>query len=193
MSLSPYHNELNDRVHFKLNAASRHLDNLRRLEANSQGRSLASGDVRLQAEIEIDEFLYHLVGVKDALLQEINSELHLCLARRDVNIGRINRELNQQRPDARDITKEICDMVSDEYNPLWLVNELHNHSKHRAMLDKEIVVVDNRISSFVLIDPRTGKAMRDDKGTKIPVIEYLDKSYKEMEKLQKTVRGKISQ
>jgi hypothetical protein len=119
---------LDIRVHFKLNAARRHLDNLRRLE--DRVGSLASADVRLEAEMEIDECLYHLISVKDALLQEINSELHLGLAERDVTLRAINTELNQRGADAKDITKEIDDMVSDEDNPLWLVNELHNHSKH---------------------------------------------------------------
>jgi hypothetical protein len=66
-----YPEPLNIRVHFKLNAARRHLDNLIRLE-DSAG-SLASSEVRIEAEEHIDEFLYQLVGVKDALLQEINN------------------------------------------------------------------------------------------------------------------------
>jgi hypothetical protein len=75
-------NELNNRVNFKLNAARRHLDNLRKLEGNSPGRNLASTRDRMQVEMETDEFLYHLVGVKDALLQEINLGLHLGLAKK---------------------------------------------------------------------------------------------------------------
>jgi hypothetical protein len=186
-----YPNPLNDRVNFKLNAASIHLDNLRRLEANSQAKSLASSDVRVQAEMEIDEFLYHLIGVKDALLQEINCRLHLSLARKEVMIEAINKELNQKREVAKDITTEICNILSNEKDPLWLANELHNYSKHRAMLVGEIVNVDGRISSFVLIDPRTNKPMRDDKGNKIPIIRYLEDSFTSIEALQKTVREKI--
>jgi hypothetical protein len=47
--------------------------------------------------MEVDEFLYYLVGVKDALLQEINSELHLGLAERDVAISTIDKELEQKK------------------------------------------------------------------------------------------------
>jgi hypothetical protein len=53
-----------------------------------------------------------MIGIKDALLQEINNVLHLGLAQRDVNLGTINKELDQRGADARGITKEIDDMVS---------------------------------------------------------------------------------
>jgi hypothetical protein len=66
-----YSDELNNRVHFKLNAARRHLDNLIRLE--SDAGTLVASNVRVEAEQRIDEFLYHLIGVKDALLQEVNT------------------------------------------------------------------------------------------------------------------------
>lgn len=59
-----YPDELNIRVHFKLNAARRHLDNLIRLEDTAG--SLASAEVRIEAEMDIDEFLYQLIGVKDS-------------------------------------------------------------------------------------------------------------------------------
>src|SRR5687767_5353680 len=149
---------LNIRVHFKLNAARRHLDNLIRLEDTAG--SLAAGKVRIEAEEDIDEYLYHLIGVKDALLQEINNELHLDLAQRDVNLGAINIKLNQRRADARAITKEIDDMLSNEHNPLWLVNELHNHSKHRNLIGQAIVIENGRLARASLIDPRTGEEMR---------------------------------
>jgi hypothetical protein len=63
---------------------------------------------------------------------------------------------------------------------------LHNYSKHRARIGKVIVADPDRgIIKSPLIDPRTGKGIR------IPNIDYLDDSYKEMEKLQKRVRDKI--
>lgn len=36
--------------------------------------------VRIPVEMEIHRFLYYLVGVKDARLQEINCEFHLGLS-----------------------------------------------------------------------------------------------------------------
>ncbi len=191
-----YPDELNIRVHFKLNAARRHLDNLIRLEDKTG--SLASGDTRVQAERDIDECLYHLVSVKDALLQEINNELHLGIEPRQVNLETINRNLNQKGANARGITKEIDDMVSNDHCPLWLVNELHNHSKHRNLIGQAIVVENGKLARASLIDPRTGEEMRTrdgdgghDGGTRILATFFLEESYTAIEDLQKTVRDKI--
>jgi hypothetical protein len=167
-----------------------HLNYLRQLE--DRVGSLAAADVRFEAEIEIDECLYHLIGVKDALLQEINSELHLCLAQRHVNLGTINEKLNQRGADARDITREIDDMT-DEHNPLWLINELHNHSKHRDLIGQGIVNVDGRLAKASLMNPRTGEEMRTNQDKRILAVDYLQQSYTEIENLQKTVREKIHQ
>ncbi len=183
---------LNNRVHFKLNAARRHLDNLIRLE--DRAGSLASAKVRIKAEEDIDECLYHLIGVKDALLQEINSKLNLGLAQRDVNLVAINKELGKRGANARDITREIDDMLSNEHNPLWLVNELHNHSKHRNLIGQAIVIENGRLARASLIDPRSGEEMRAaNDGTRILATFYLEDSYTGIEDLQRTEREKIRQ
>jgi hypothetical protein len=64
-SFSP--DPLNNRVDFKLHAAKIHLGNLKRTEARAG--SLMANKVRIKAEMEIDEILYYLVGIKDALFQ----------------------------------------------------------------------------------------------------------------------------
>jgi hypothetical protein len=184
---------LNIRVHFKLNAARRHLDNLTRLE--DRAGSLASAKVRIEAQEDIDECLYHLIGVKDALLQEINSKLNLGLAQRDVNLVAINKELGKRGANARDITREIDDMLSNEHNPLWLVNELHNHSKHRNLIGQAIVIENGRLARASLIDPRSGEEMRaaNDVRMRILATFYLEDSYTGIEDLQRTEREKIRQ
>ena len=84
--------------------------------------------------------------------------------------------------------------MSNEDNPLWLVNELHNHSEHRAMVGWGILVVDGESVIVSLNDPRTdGDVIRDGQGRRISIIQYLEESYTNIEKLQKTVRDKISQ
>jgi hypothetical protein len=181
-----------NRGDYKLKAARRHLDNLIRLEDTAG--SLAAGKVRIEAEEDIDEYLYHLIGVKDALLQEINNELHLDLAQRDVNLVAINKELGKRGANARDITREIDDMLSNEHNPLWLVNELHNHSKHRNLIGQAIVIENGRLARASLIDPRSGEEMRaDNDGTRILATFYLEDSYTGIEDLQRTEREKIRQ
>jgi hypothetical protein len=199
MSSSPYPDELNDRVHFKLAAAKTHLDRLKQLKA-SEENFVSSSTIRMQAEMEADEFFYHLVCAKEALLQEINSKLNLGLLEKHVKLETINEklnELNKRKPGARELTKEICNMMSDDHDPLWLINELHNWSKHRSIiypgLGYEIIADAERgIISTSLIDPRTGKGMRTDEEKQKSIIQYPEESYTNIEKLQKTVRNKIS-
>jgi hypothetical protein len=186
-----YPSELNIRVHFKLNAARRHLDNLVQLEQREG--SLAQAVVRIEAETDIDECLYHLIGVKDALLQEINTELRLGLDQRDVTLAAINAALNQRGTKAKAITKEIDDMISVKHDPRWLINELHNHSKHRNLIGQALNMQDGVLQRSSLIDPRTGQGMKTEDGRRILTIAYLEDSYTRIEDLQKTVREKIQQ
>jgi hypothetical protein len=192
-SSSPYPNPLNNRLNFKLNAAKIHLETLKRLEDASPGKNLASYKDRMHVEMEIDEFLYHLVGVKDALFQEINCEFHLGLSPDKVTSEKVKTELNQKQgivaAAKTEFTKEIGKMQFDKQkknqHPLWLINELHNHSKHRNILPKALVVVDSDISKISLINPRTNRKMKK------PIMDYADDSYKIIERWQKNVRKKI--
>jgi hypothetical protein len=191
MSYDPH--LLENRGDFKLHAAKTHLNTLKQLEDASPGRNLASCTDKIQEEMEIDEILYHLVGVKDALLQEINCELGLGLSPDEVWLKTINAEVSKKRPDARDITQEICQMESNEKHTLWLINELHNHSKHRSIIYREIIGIDSEVKKPSLIHPRTSEGILNDNGVKIPIVEYLDSSYKKIEELQQKVRAKIRQ
>jgi hypothetical protein len=192
-SSTSYPDELNNRVHFKLNAARRHLDNLTRLEIDAG--SLAVAEVRVEAEQRIDECLYHLIGVKDALLQEVNAQLNLGILPRNVKLETMNPILAKLGPDARDIIAEIKSMVFNQNDPRWLMNELHNQSKHRGMIGQAILVVDNEIQRASLIDPRTPDQgmVRPNDGTRILAIDYLEESYASMEELQRTVRNRVQQ
>jgi hypothetical protein len=106
----------------------------------------------------------------------------------------LNPELDNRGSDARDIIAEINSMVSVQSNPRWLINELHNQSKHRGMIGQAINVVDNEVQRASLIDPQTGRGMvRPNDGTRILAIDYLEESYASMEELQRTVRSKIQQ
>jgi hypothetical protein len=201
MSSSPFssYDPLNNRVDFKLHGARTHLLNLKRLE--SIDGTLDSSSIRLQAEMEIDEILYYLVGVKDALLQEINSELNLGLTLEDVKEETINKEVEKKKgvTAKEDLMMSINKMQTNKEHPLGRINELHNHSKHRRMIGFDIAVVaeSNEIIKPSLIIPVTskgnqnGKGMRNGKGTRIPAIDYLEDSYKKIEKLKEIVRKGI--
>jgi hypothetical protein len=71
--------------------------------------SLVSNDIRIDAEIELDEFFYHLVRVTDALLHEINRDFNLRVKQREVTIDSITTKLQQntklQRKKGVDVAK----------------------------------------------------------------------------------------
>jgi hypothetical protein len=185
VSSSSSYDPLNNRVDFKLHGARTHLHNLKRLHSFDESSMLSYN--RLQAEMEIDEILYYLVGVKDALLQEINHRFNLGLGLRKVEIDTVNEQLKQKYGDivAKDILIEIRRMTSSRDDSLWLINECHNYSKHREMLGMAITMVIGGPTNISLIDPRTGQGMRRDDRTQKPPVEYLEESYMEIEELQK--------
>ena len=151
---------------------------------------------KMQREMELDEILYYLVGVKDALLQEINSKFKLGLAQRDVDEETVNTYLKSKRGRnaARDILSDIFSMTSCKTHALWLINDLHNQSEHRDTLKKQLTTVDGEIRKPALIDTRTpdeDAIRRDDNDEQIPVIDYLQQSYTLIVDLQKNVRSEI--
>lgn len=167
-SCTPYPNELNDRVHFKLNAAWRHLDNLIRLE-NEWG-SLAAPNIRVEAEQRIDECLYHLAGVNDALLQQVNTQLKLGLATNRVKLETMNPKLHNMGKDAEDIIAEIKSMLCDSNDRRWLINDCHNQSEHRSMIGQALVVVDGVLQRASLIDPRLLRESLENPSKKLLIL-----------------------
>jgi hypothetical protein len=83
---------IENRTEFKLYAAEQHLNNLKRLE--QKGSNMRLFKERVHWEMEIESFLFHIVGVWDSLLAKINNIWELRLKGRDVNIDKIELFLN---------------------------------------------------------------------------------------------------
>jgi hypothetical protein len=83
---------LENRTEFKLYAAEQHLNNLKRFE--QEGSNIRFSKERVRWELEIESFLFHIVGVWDSLLDKINNNWELRLNIRDVNIDNIKFFLN---------------------------------------------------------------------------------------------------
>ena len=103
---------------------------------------------------------------------------------------KINLRLNQKcgATAVKGIMSDINGMQCKTRDALWLINELHNHSKHRNMIPKAFVGIAGRgIIKVSFRSPRTNRKM------KRPIIDYLDASYKRIQNLQKNVTNNISQ
>jgi hypothetical protein len=66
-----------DRISFKLHACRQHLRNLKDIELRYNDLTLHN--VRMSAEMEIDSFLYQMIGTVDSLLFKINDTFGLMI------------------------------------------------------------------------------------------------------------------
>jgi hypothetical protein len=93
----------NDRTSFKLHACREHLRNLKDIELKYN--DLTSNDVRMTVEMEIDSFLYQMIGTVDSLLFKINDKFGLMIPSDRIEIDKIQSALSAE-------TKSI-DLLND--------------------------------------------------------------------------------
>jgi len=169
---------LSDRVRFKLYACQRHLKNLKNIE--SKYENLASADVRLGAEIEIDCLLSQMIGTVDSLLIEINDKLELGISIDKVEIVAVLSGLLAK-------TKKIelledLDNASQYGNWYWLVQQLRNYSFHSSL----ILIPANSTRLYLPSMPTS--SVND--STSIELIPYLEQSLNKLKKLIENIRMK---
>lgn len=169
---------LSDRVRFKLYACQRHLKNLKNIE--SKYENLASADVRLGAEIEIDCLLSQMIGTVDSLLIEINDKLELGISIDKVEIVAV---LSGLRAKTKKIELlEDLDNASQYGNWYWLVQQLRNYSFHSSL----ILIPANSTRLYL---PRMPTSSVND-STSIELIPYLEQSLNKLKKLIENIRMK---
>ena len=169
---------LSDRVGFKLYTCQRHLKNLKNIE--SKYGNLASADVRLSAEIEVDCLLLQMIGTVDSLLIEINDKLELGISIDKVEIVAVLSGLLAK-------TKKIelledLDNASQYGNWYWLVQQLRNYSFHSSL----ILIPANSTRLYL---PRMSTSSVSD-STSIEFIPYLEQSLNNLKKLIENIRMK---
>src|SRR2546421_683441 len=82
----------NDRVVFRLNAAERHLGNLKEIERLRGG--IANDQDRIDVEVEIDCFLFQIIGAVDSLLFQINSAFELGISYNRITFNEVQSGLS---------------------------------------------------------------------------------------------------
>jgi hypothetical protein len=183
---------LSDRVNFKLFAAEQHLNRLKEIENNYGG---IMGNRRIYAEIEIDSFFAQIIGAKDSLLVQINQKLGLGLPIEEAKISNLNPKLKAINKGF--LLTELNTLCSQTDSWLWLLNELRNHSLHRAMINKRASVqVQENINSntsvsakpevYLLINPRDINKVPMNKSA----VTYLQESLQQMRDLIEAIRNK---
>jgi hypothetical protein len=167
LSTEDFLNFQTDRISFKLHACRQHLRNLKDIELKYN--DLTSNNVRISAEMEIDSFLYQMIGTVDSLLFKINDEFGLMIPSDRIEIDKIQSALSAE-------TKSI-DLLSDldranQYsNWYWTIKQLRNYSLGNS-----------------LISPEAFEALAKYTKTNMKIIPYFEQSLEYLEKLIQSIR-----
>ena len=163
-----------ERVKFKLNAAKYFLKKLEQLEQSSGGLARAERD---EVELNLDVFLYEVVGAFEAQLQEINVLFKLPLNENNVCTDSIIKKL----PNSSQTRGKIARIHGDTNGWLWQLREYRNHSAHRSVINFDFVYEGEYRTPTVYLhkDPLDISKGRADES----VIQYCQNSVKRMQQL----------
>jgi hypothetical protein len=156
-----------DRITFKLHACRQHLRNLQDIELKYN--DLTSNDVRMSAEMEVDSFLYQMIGTVDSLLFKINDKFGLTIPSDRIEIDKIQSALSAE-------TKSI-DLLNDLNNAnqygnwYWTIKQLRNYSLGNS-----------------LISPEAFEVLANYTKTNMKIIPYFEQSLEYLEKLIESIR-----
>ena len=92
MATEDFLNFQEDRISFKLHACRQHLSNLKKIELRYN--DIASNDIRMTVEMEIDSFLCQMIGTVDSLLSIINDTFTLMIPPDRIEIDKIQSALS---------------------------------------------------------------------------------------------------
>jgi hypothetical protein len=185
---------LGDRITFKLYAAQQHLNKLKVIDSK-YGNIV--GKERICVEMEIDCFLAQIIGAMDSLFFKINEKFELGIPFNNVKLDSVYDKLKSINKE--DLLDDFKIMTCQKESWFWLLNELRNHSIHRAMLNKRVSVqlfddantgasTSGKPEVYFLVNPRDEKRAPMDK----PIIPYLEESLQNMKNMIDNIRSKDS-
>jgi hypothetical protein len=159
----------NDRISFKLYACRQHFKNLKDIELRYN--DLTSNDVRTSAEIEIDSFLYQMIGTVDSLLFKINDKFSLRIPSDRIEIDKIQSALSAETKSI-DLLTDL-DKANQYGNWYWTIKQLRNYSLGNSLISQ---------GAFEVLTSYTKTNMK--------IIQYFEQSLDYLEKLIESIRKK---
>jgi hypothetical protein len=133
LSTEDFLNFQTDRISFKLHACRQHLRNLKDIELKYN--DLTSNNVRISAEMEIDSFLYQMIGTVDSLLFMINDEFGLMIPSDRIEIDKIQSALSAETKSI-DLLNDL-DRANQYSNWYWTIKQLRNYSLGNSLISPE--------------------------------------------------------
>lgn len=161
---------LENKIEFKFYAAEKHLQLLTEMQAEGMTPNNSVG--RLNWELEIEEFLFHLMGTMDCLLVRINDRLNLKLEFRKVTAINVCKKLRLKK--RNDLIKELWYLVnpnSPARSWLKILTDLRNTGAHRNIINVSFAGGNTHIT-FV-----------EDPKSDLEIIPYLDDRIQRMREL----------
>lgn len=170
ISILPTEDFLNfqaDRISFKLQACRQHLSNLKDIELRYN--DLALNDIRMSAEMEIDSFLYQMIGTVDSLLFRINDTFSLMIPPDRIEMDKIQSALSAETKNI-DLLNDL-DRANQYGNWYWTIKQLRNYSLGNSLISEQ---------SFEALANYTKSNMK--------IIPYFEQSLEYLEKLVESIR-----
>ena len=167
MSTEDFLNFEADRISFKLHACRQHLRNLKDIELKYNDLTLH--DVRMSAEMEMDSFLYQMIGTVDSLLFKINDKFGLMIPYDRIEIDKIQSALSAETKSI-DLLNDL-DSANQHGNWYWTIKQLRNYSLGNSLISQE---------AFEVLANYTKTNMK--------IIPYFEQSLEYLEKLIESIR-----
>ena len=167
MSTEDFLNFQTDRISFKLHACRQHLRNLKDIVLRYNDLTL--NDVRISAEMEIDSFLYQMIGTVDSLLFKINDKFGLMIPSDRIEIDKIQSALSAETKSI-DLLNDL-DRANQYGNWYWTIKQLRNYSLGNS-----------------LISPEASEVLVNYTKTNMKIISYFERSLDYLEKLIESIR-----
>lgn len=128
--------------------------------------------------MEIEPFVFHIVGVRDSLLVKINDKLGLRLKEEEVNMKSIGNKLNQLNE--QNLLTDLGNLDSD--NCFQILKKLRNQSTHRTLIN---VQFRHEIGTGGSDEPKVFFVADPDK--RLEVIPFLETSLQKVKLLLQTI------
>ncbi len=160
-----------DRTKAKLCFAQIHLNELRTYGSRGSG-----DDFETSHE---ESYLFHLLGARDAFLQELNIYYNINLPPDKVTRKSLADRLKQDGSSSPELI-ELTDLENDPDSWLAIAKEMRDHSTHRHRIAHAYYVGAKKMVR--LKDPRSGKE------TELDVISQFESWHLEMETLLTRLR-----
>ena len=186
---------LENNVKYKLYAAQQHLNNLKILRQNHESTRSFQG--RLPWEVEIECFLFHIMGVRDSLLIRLNEKLILGIDTDKVKL-KLYKEVNKALKtigkgsllqDLKNSSKAATSNTPPGW--LWVLNDLRIQSTHRNLLN---IRVDQEIKENITTGTSSSSEpqvyFKSDPQKNLEIIPFLEAGLKDMKKLVEDIENK---